>query len=356
MRIMPTINMRSSANDVKGQGVASCYEEQVRLVKEGLPPSFKVFVNSPKICDIMHYHTVNFGYYIERLLRGRKSVNVGYVHFLPDTVENSLRLPWLFKKVFYKYIIHFYNSMDYLVTVNPSIIEKIKQYDLNRPKLLYIPNFVSESNFYPAAASEIAALREKFNLPQDKFTVLGVGQLQTRKGVVDFIETAKKTPEAQFVWAGGFSFGKISDGYQEIKALVAAPPENVRFIGIIDRSDMNALYNACDVMFLPSFDELFPMAILEALACKKPVLLRDIDVYKEILFGHFLKASDADGFSARIKEISADAAAYDYWCKEAWQCHQRYSEANALKLWESFYTGAYNKVHAADAVLREGTL
>jgi 1,2-diacylglycerol-3-alpha-glucose alpha-1,2-galactosyltransferase len=348
--------MRSSATDIKGQGVGACYEELVRLVQNGLPKNFQVLINSPKICDIMHYHTVNFGYYIERLTRGRKAVNIGYVHFLPDTLDDSLRLNWLVKKIFYKYLINFYNSMDYLVTVNPSIIEKIKQYDLNRPKLLCIPNFVSEQNFFPIEQDKIPALREKHGLPQNKFIALGVGQLQTRKGVFDFIETAKKTPGVHFAWAGGFSFGKLTDGYDEIKKLVANPPENVSFIGMVDREEMNEVYNAADVMFLPSFDELFPMAILEALACKKPVLLRDIDVYKEILFDHCPKAADADGFSAHLRALSADSGEYARWCEESWQCHKKYDEESALKMWEKFYTSIYNKAHASDAVLREGTL
>ena len=353
---MPTINMRSSADRVKGQGVGACYEEQVRLVKDGLPANFKVFENSMKICDIMHYHTVNFRYYIERLIRGRKAVNVGYVHFLPDTMDDSLKLNWLFRKVFYSYLIHFYNSMDYLVMVNPCIIETIKKYDLNRPKLLCIPNFVSRDHFYPIEREEVPGLRQRFGLPQDTFIVLGVGQLQTRKGIFDFVETARKTPEILFVWAGGFSFGKISDGYEEIKALTENPPENVRFIGMIERSDMNALYNAADLMFLPSFDELFPMSILEALACKKPVLLRDIEVYRGILFDHYLRADDSDGFSQALRQISEDPAVYTKWCEEAWACHKKYDEEGILRMWENFYTAAYNKQHITDAVVTEGIL
>lgn len=47
--------------------------------------------------------------------------------------------------------------------------------------------------------------------------MLGAGQVQTRKGVLDFVDVAKKSPDVQFVWAGGFSFGRITDGYEELK-------------------------------------------------------------------------------------------------------------------------------------------
>jgi 1,2-diacylglycerol-3-alpha-glucose alpha-1,2-galactosyltransferase len=40
-------------------------------------------------------------------------------------------------------------------------------------------------------------------MPREKFIVLSVGQVQTQKGVMDFIEVANHMPDIQFVWAGG---------------------------------------------------------------------------------------------------------------------------------------------------------
>ena len=50
-------------------------------------------------------------------------------------------------------------------------------------------------------------IKDEFKIPKDKFIVLGVGQTQTRKGVIDFAKVAKDNPNIYFVWAGGFSFG-----------------------------------------------------------------------------------------------------------------------------------------------------
>ena len=75
-------------------------------------------------------------------------MRIGYVHFLPDTVEESLNMPKWIRNIFYKYLLTFYNSMDYLVTVNPSIVEKIAEYKIDKPEVLCIPNFVSNKSFY----------------------------------------------------------------------------------------------------------------------------------------------------------------------------------------------------------------
>ena len=43
-----------------------------------------------------------------------------------------------------------------------------------------------------------------------------------------------------------------------------------------------------DLLLMPSYNELFPMSILEAVNSEKPVLLRDLDLYRGILFGKYL--------------------------------------------------------------------
>lgn len=337
---MLTINMRSSANCVKSQGVGSCYDEQVGLVREGLT-DFIISENKKGCFDLVHYHTVNLQYYFERILNRHSTVGIGFVHFLPETLDESLRLPGLARRVFYKYLLAFYNSMDYLVTVNPYFVDRIRSYGIDRPKVLCIPNFVSSKNFYPMSDEVTQASRLRYGIPINKFVVLGVGQLQTRKGVFDFLETAKKMPDVHFVWAGGFSFGQISEGYEEIKKLRSNLPGNVSFLGILERKDMPAVYNMADMMFLPSYDELFPMSILEALCCKKPVLVRDIPLYSDILFDYCMKGQSTDEFAAFIKNIAKDTSAYNQWCEKSWECHQLYSEESILQQWASFYHNAY---------------
>jgi 1,2-diacylglycerol-3-alpha-glucose alpha-1,2-galactosyltransferase len=337
---MLTINMRSSANSVKSQGVGSCYDEQVGLVQEGLT-GFIISENKKGRFDLVHYHTVNIHYYFERLLNRYSTVGIGYVHFLPETLDKSLKLPGFARKVFYKYLLAFYNSMDYLVTVNPYFVQRIRSYGINHPHVLCIPNYVSSKSFFPMSKEVTRASRLQYDIPLNKFVVLGVGQLQTRKGVFDFVETAKKMPDIHFMWAGGFSFGRISDGYEEIKKLLANPPENVSFLGILEREDMPAVYNMADIMFLPSYDELFPMSILEALCCKKPVLVRDLPLYSDILFDYCMKGQNTDEFAAFIQIIANDAPVYNQWCEKSWECHQLYSEESVLRQWTRFYHHAY---------------
>jgi 1,2-diacylglycerol-3-alpha-glucose alpha-1,2-galactosyltransferase len=207
---MPTVNMLSSANKIKGQGVSAAYIEQVNLVENGLKNNYDIKINKFKCCDIMHYHTIDFKFYIAVKLTKFTGTSVAYVHFVPETIEDSLNLPKNFKKIFYKYIIWFYKSVDHLVVVNPHFVKILENYGIAENKITYIPNFVSEENFYNFEQLEKNQLKERYNITHNKFVVLGVGQVQSRKGVMEFIEVAKKLPHIQFLWAGGFSFGYIT--------------------------------------------------------------------------------------------------------------------------------------------------
>lgn len=332
--------MLSSADKVKGQGVGSAYLEQVALVKSGLSDEFAIVVNDKIKKGLLHYHTIDLKHFVHTFLH-KSSIHLGYVHFLPETLKGSIKLPRVLSKLFDAYVIRFYKRMDYLVTVNPYFIDLLAQYGIEKNKVHYIPNFVSEKEFYKKSTEEIQRLRRVYGIDEHAFTVLGVGQVQTRKGVLDFIDVANQHPDKTFIWAGGFSFGKITDGYKELKAIVESPPPNVIFLGIIDREEMNNLYNISNLLFMPSYNELFPMSILEAMSVNVPILLRDLDIYNVILDGYYLKSQTNDGFSTCIEQLSDDKEFYDEAVEASCTGSCFYSRAHVLDQWRELYTLVY---------------
>lgn len=331
------VNMKSAAESVRGQGVGSAYAEQVELIR-AMDDKYDVFINRHMRADITHYHTINPTFFMSIPFAKAYGMAVGYVHFLPETVEQSLCLPRIAKKAFYRYMIAFYKRMDALVTVNPYFIERLELLGIDRRKVTYIPNYVSDVQFYPESAARKREIRMEYGLDPDRFTVVSAGQLQTRKGVFDFLEIAKRLPEMQFVWAGGFSFGKITDGYDEIHKALEDPPANVKFLGIVDRSRMNDIYNLGDVMFLASYEELFPMTILEAMNCRIPLLLRDIPIYKNILFDYYLRETDNDGFTDALLRLRDDPEYYKQAQESSWRGHEFYNRKHVSQMWDQFYS------------------
>lgn len=334
---MTTINMLSHADSVQGHGVLTAHDEQVELVRTELSDEFSVLENAWKPCDITHFHTINPGLLLRLPGSKLKGKAVGYVHFLPETMDRSIRLCPVARAVFYRYIIWFYKRMDYLVTVNPYFIGRLAAYGVDPARVTYIPNFVSEKKFFRLPEETRRALRLDRGLDPERFTVVCAGQLQKRKGVFDFAEIARAMPELQFVWAGDYTFGKLSDGREEIAELIRTAPQNVHFTGLIPHDKMNELYNLADVMFLPSYDELFPMTILEAMNCRVPILLRDLSLYEGILSGYYLKGHRSGDFVRELTRLRDEPTYYEDAASMAWKGHKFYSRGHVAQLWRQFY-------------------
>lgn len=329
------INMLSKADSVEGQGVGSAYLEQVGLLREGASDVFDVVINDKNDADIVHVHSINPNFYFK--MKNTKGVSVCYVHFLPHTLDGSIKLPKPIFNIFKKYVIKFYNNADHLVVVNPIFIKDLEKYNIKREKITYIPNYVSKDNFYKKSKKEKDNIRSELGISKDSFVVLGVGQIQTRKGVLDFVSVAKSLPDITFVWCGGFSFGKITDGYDELKQVYENPPSNLKFLGIVPRDKMNDMFNMADLLFMPSYNELFPMAILEAVNIGIPLLLRDLDLYEDILFKKYLSGNNNDEFVLCIKKLSSDLKFYQKYSKLSDEISDYYSKENILKIWIKFY-------------------
>lgn len=334
------INMLSMADSVKGQGVGSAYLELLGLIRDYGKDDFELKINgSVRNSDIIHIHTVEPVNYIKMKL-SKKPV-ICYVHFLPETLDGSLKMPRLFMRIFKKYVVHFYKSADMLVVVNPHFIDKLVNIGISREKAVYIPNFAAKKMFNKLSSEKRLGFRdhlsEKYGIPRDAFLVMGCGQVQTRKGVIDFIKIAEKLTGIRFIWVGGFSFGVITDGYKELCSYMENPPANVTFTGIESSDNMNLYYNAADLLFIPSYNELFPMTILESANTGTPILMRNLELYKPILGDDYLSGNDNEDFAAKIERLKNDKEYYSEACSISRRIADYYSEERLYKMWKSFY-------------------
>ncbi|WEB81866.1 glycosyltransferase family 4 protein [Vagococcus lutrae] len=334
---MLRVTMFSQADSVKGQGVGSAYLELIALLRKYEKESqIELRINEFKKTDISHYHTINLSYYLSTFFPKIVGRRIGYVHFVPETLEDSLEMPRLFKYIFYRYVIAFYKRMDHLVVVNPSFIPVLEKYGISKEKVTYIPNFVSSERFYPLPNSVRKAERAQRGW-DDRLVVLGAGQIQMRKGVDDFIRLAEENPSIQFIWAGGFSFGKLSNGYEQLKEKVEHPPDNLLFTGIVSREGLHLYYNLADIFLLPSHSELFPMCILEAFNCGTPVMLRDLPLYQAIIEDDYIAAKDKEEMSRLLVKYQTSPKELKHYQLRSKDAAAYYSEQNILKKWRAFY-------------------
>lgn len=330
-----TVNMLSISNVVKAQGVDTAYSELMNLLNKYGKKDIDVVTNKGLNYDVLHLHTPNPMSYIKQRLT--KHTTLTYVHFLPDDLKNNLRLPKFILKLYSLWTKRIYLKSDYLVVVNPTYIDELVKLGYPKERIYFIPNFVSDDIFHKNNDFEILKSRKKYNYKKDDFIVVSVGQLHEGKGVLDFIDIAIKNPDIKFIWVGGFTFGKFMKSYDEIKKVYDNPPKNLFFTGIIDRAEVNNICNMSDVFFLPSYYESFAIVVLEASKTHKPIVLRDIDTYRDIYFDCYLKGSNNKEFSNILNNLKNDKKLYKEYALKSNKISNLYSEESIYKKWIQLY-------------------
>lgn len=179
-----------------------------------------------------------------------------------------------FAGLYKKWLVYLYNTADVIITPTPYSKSLLESYDLNK-EIYAISNGVDVEQFNPTS-EQINEFIQKFNISANDKLVISVGWLFERKGFDTFVEVAREMPNIKFMWFGDV---KLSNPTSKIKKLLKELPENVILPGYVSGDVIKGAYGRADVFFFPSREETEGIVVLEALACKTQILLRDIPAF-----------------------------------------------------------------------------
>jgi glycosyltransferase involved in cell wall biosynthesis len=147
---------------------------------------------------------------------------------------------------------------------------------------------------------------------EDEFTVVTIGRLMELKNPLLILRTfrAISAPKTRLRFIGT---GPLYDAILEA-GRAAGLEQRVELTGLIPREEVYRALNAADLYVSASRCEGLPVAALEAMTCRRPVLLSDIPPHREIADGAdfipLVPPDDAEGFARELKrfrEMSAKA-------------------------------------------------
>lgn len=161
-----------------------------------------------------------------------------------------------------------------------------------------LPNFVDPAQFRPAAAGR-DPLREALGVAPLTPVIAVVGLISRRKGqdlaVRAFAEVRRARSDAVLAVIGG---GELPAGL---------PADGVVALG--QREDLPALLPHATVVVVPSRDEPFGLAAVEAMACGVPVVAFAVGGLREILTdgaGVAVPAGDLRALASRVVRLIGD--------------------------------------------------
>ena len=192
---------------------------------------------------------------------------------------------------------------DLLIAVSADVARRHRLLPWNwMTEVVTLPNFVDAADFSPASAGEPDPLRAALGVAAGTPVVAVVGLISRRKGqdlaVRAFAELRRARPDAVLAVIGG---GELPSGL---------PLEGVRLLG--HREDVALLLPHASVVVVPSREEPFGLAAIEAMACEVPVVAFAVGGLAEVIGGGAgvaVPSGDCGAMAAATRALLSDEAA-----------------------------------------------
>jgi glycosyltransferase involved in cell wall biosynthesis len=256
-----------------------------------------ILIGQPGI-RLVHIHTASRGSFLRKsivmmLAKAAGKKTVMHVHGA-EFNQFYERAPAPLRKFIRKLL----GSADAIIALSGQWEQDLRRISGNpRIRIIYNPAMIEE----PLFADENTA-------PGSEVNFLFMGRLGQRKGVYDIIEAARRI-RAENVKISLYGDGDI----ESVRTMIAANglQDKVQVHGWIGGSEKERAFRAADVLILPSYNEGFPISILEAMAHGMPVLATDVGGIAECIEdgvnGYLIKPGECEKLAERIERLAASS-------------------------------------------------
>ena len=206
--------------------------------------------------DIIHCHGYKADYYARAATLGLETALVATCHNWPGKDIRSKGYAFLDLMIL--------RWFDKVVAVSAEIRKRVLQHGVPSGKVTTVQNGISLTPFEENDSR--AACRKELGISPDSIVVGTVGRISLEKGHENLLVAAREIL-AEF---HDVVFLLIGDGPLRAKLQREYSSPAIHFIGY--RKDLPYLLPAMDIFVLPSLLEGLPMAVLEAMASKLPIV------------------------------------------------------------------------------------
>lgn len=251
--------------------------------------------------DIVHINTVfpKSVAFADKAKRASKKV-VYHGHSTKEDFKNSFAFSNQLAPAFKRWLELCYNKGDLILTPTEYSKKILESYKL-KPEIEVVSNGI-DLDFWQEKPNDRANFYEKYGLDKNKKSIISVGLPIKRKGIDNFVYLAGKMPEYEFIW-----FGKLNPAVMpaDIKKLIDKAPKNLHFPGYISSEDVREAYSGSDLYVFLTREETEGIVLLEALATKADILIRDIEIFEDGYIDgvNIYKGKTNEEFERKIKGI-----------------------------------------------------
>lgn len=282
----------------KNSGLGKAIKHQMKALESA---NVEYTTNLKDDYDIIH---INFygpkSYHLAKKAHRKGKKVVYHAHSTEEDYKNGFIFAKQTAHLFKKWLIKCYSLGDVIVTPTPYSKRLLEGYGIKK-KIYAISNGI-ELDLFKKDEEAGKRFRKKYNYKKDDKVIIGIGLYITRKGIVDFVELAKRMPEYKFIW---FGYSPLAAATEDVRKAVNTKLDNLTFAGYVEQQIIKDAMNGCDIYLFPTYEETEGIPIIEACACKTTAVIRDIPIFEEMLKDgvNVYKAKNIDEFESKIRKI-----------------------------------------------------
>lgn len=283
---------------VKESGVGKAIDHQIKALKLA-GCDFTLDENDD--FDLVHINTtlpgaVNFAKKARKM--GKKVVYHG--HSTMEDFKNSFIFSNQIAPLFKKWLVYAYRKGDLVLTPTNYSKNILASYGIDRP-IEVVSNGI-DLDFWRRKPKDRENFYQKYKLNPEKKSIISVGLPIKRKGIDDFIKLSKTLPDYEFVWFGKLDRALMSP---EIKKEMEDAPANFHTPGYVNSEDLRQAYGGSDLYAFLTHEETEGIVLLEALATKAKILIRDIEIFEDGFVDgeNIYKGRTISEFEGKIRSI-----------------------------------------------------
>ena len=292
--------------------------------------------------DVIHLHDYlymgNLAAFLFAKIHSRPVVITQHIGFIPYKSPLFRGLLSLLNRTLGRFVL---KNANQVVFISEVVQKYFSEKTCFRCSPLMIPNGVDTNMFFSLEEQQRKKIRQDLGLPLEKPIFLFVGRFVEKKGLPILKCLAQRFQSIQWLFAG---WGDLNP---ELWAL-----PNVHVFRDRCGTKLTPLYQAADLLVLPSKGEGFPLVIQEAMASGTPVMVSSetAEAYraaKHLIFSEEIERVDAvERWSLKIEEFLQDSStlaalrpqvatfARQHWCWEncAAQYYQIFKKLTNMKI------------------------
>lgn len=285
---------------VRKSGLGKAIEHQKKaLTNEGIE-----WTTNPKDdYDILHINTYfPKSYRLAKRAKKKGKKVVYHAHSTEEDYKDGFIMGRQTSKMFKWWLIKCYSLGDVIVTPTPYSKRLLQGYKgLENKKIYPISNGI-EIEFFKKDPKAGEKFRKDYGYTKKDKVIIGIGLYIKRKGIIDFVELAKRLPEYKFIW---FGYSSLKAATKPVRDAVNTKLPNLTWAGYVEQDVIKAAMSGADLYLFPTLEETEGIPIIEACACKQNAIIRDIPIFEGWLEDgkNVYKAKDVDEFEKKIKDF-----------------------------------------------------